>query len=180
MKILVLILAMMAVGTSAWGVPVDYRYRVGSVDVGVKDVLKHQTRLSNSGDDAELNWVRSVLDNQYITLDAKYDTFQADWQKTDVSGVYALSFQQTPDYFLIKTGGTASTHFLFQNLDSFSWAVIALSDVNITSIKGVSRISHVDEFSGTNSPVPEPGTMTLLCCGILFFGAYCKRRIAKT
>lgn len=174
-KTLMVIAGLLLMTASSWAVPISYN--VGGTDVGVQDSLIDHTRLDNSGDQTELDWVQKVLGYTDVTLDTKYDTVGGDWQKTNGTGIWALSLQFDPEYFLIKTGGGggSDTHYLFNNLDSLSWAVIALSDVNITQIKGVSRISHVDEFKG--APVPEPGTVVLLGCGMLGLGLYARRRI---
>ncbi|TSK05938.1 MAG: PEP-CTERM sorting domain-containing protein [Geobacter sp.] len=99
----------------------------------------------------------------------------AHWQKVNYGDLWALPLLSDADYFLVKTGNTRTfTHYLFQNLDELSWAVINLADVNITGVVGVQKISHVNEYCG--APVPEPGTFLLLDTGLLGLSIYGKRR----
>lgn len=174
---LAFICSMLATATTA------HSYTIGATDVGLQDSLLYSANLKDSGDGAETSWVQDMLNRTDIVLTAKYDTVAANWQKVDPAGstlndLWALNLLYNPEYFLVKTGNTKNENkydtYLFQNNEELSWAVISLADVNITDIMTVSKISHVDEFSGT--PVPEPGTMMLLGAGFLGLAVYSKRR----
>lgn len=150
-------------------------------DVGTVDEKIAQTYLANSSDANELAWVRSIL-GEDTYMNTKYDVTGSDWQMvTDADNTYALNLQSDPPatHFLVKIGigGNDSTdqdtHFLFENKASYEWAVVALVDLGYAvSIKGVDRISHIDEFGA----VPEPGTILLLGSGLLGLGLYGRKR----
>lgn len=145
-----------------------------STDVGQKDTLLHAANLPNSGDATELAWVQSFFpDTEFIIK--QDDLTGAEWEKVNFGDLWALPLLSDPDFFLVKTGNTGTfTHYLFENLDEMSWAVISLADVNITGVVSVDKISHVSEYGG--APVPEPGTFLLLGTGLLGLAVYGKRR----
>jgi len=70
---------------------------------------------------------------------------------------------------IVKTGKintTNNTHFLYENLQELSWAVIDLSfDEGLEDID-IFKVSHISTFTGAN-PVPEPSTMVLFGIGLL-------------
>ncbi len=140
-------------------------------DVGGIDPFIDSTTLPNSGDATEEAWVESVLGFD-VTMSSKYDSDGSDWMLVDgYDDVYALMMETNPAYFLIKigTGGTnLDSHYLFQNIFELAWAVVDFSsagiDFTIQNI-GIDRMSHVDEFNG--SDIPEPLSILLLGLGLL-------------
>lgn len=153
---------------------------VGSIDVGEVDTWLASTRLGNSGEDTELQWVRSVLGSDIVLQERTETEEGAGWLRTNEdSRVYAFDFVgDNTEYFLVKTGATSSgnTHFLFENVQNFSWGVIDLDLNDIESIKNVGKLSHIGEY-GAGAPVPEPATLVLLGSGLLGLAGF--RRKAK-
>lgn len=149
-------------------------------DVGAVDEIIAQTELGNSGDEAELNWVNTVLNGGYDLI-FKENTVGTDWTDiTDMESVFALALDDSPAYFLIKTGGNtgnSNQYFLFENADSIDWAVINLEEMGFTyrNIENIGKVSHIDGF---NQPVPEPATMFLLGSGLIGLVSFRKRNRA--
>lgn len=155
------------------------------IKVGQLDSLLGKTKLNNSGDQVEFDWVVSVLetmvDDVNIFLEKKYDVSETNWHKTiESNSVYALDLKYYSDYFLIKTGNNKNnnqnfTHFLFQNNESFDWAVVDLtaSFGEGYTIKNIGKVSHVNEYSTV--AVPESSTLFLLFGGLLGLGFACNR-----
>lgn len=168
-KVFLTVLILFNMVSAGWA----YTLVSDSTDVGQRDTLLHWADLENSGQ-AEIDWIQSFFPDATISL--KQTDFAANpWQQVDFGDLWALQLFSGPEYFLVKTGNTGSyTHYLFENLDELSWAVISLGDVNITGVVGVDKISHVDEING--APVPEPGTVLLLGAGFLGAAIYGKRR----
>jgi hypothetical protein len=175
----VLILCSFMVFTgSAWSLTVN----AGATDVGGLDTLIAATTLANSGDATELAFVNSVLGTDFGFIGAKTDTSGgAGWLQTNQVGTFAFEFiTDEPSFFLIKTGKTngPDRDFLFQNNANLDWAVIALSDLEITSVTNVGKISHIDEFGGGNK-VPEPGMLMLFGTGLLGLGIFGRKKFGK-
>jgi hypothetical protein len=144
------------------------------------DTLLASAKLSNSGDNTELAWVKSALGISAIDLDAKYSGMS--WYLTNQANTYAIDFvTYNPEYFLIKIGtgslGNISDHFLFKNTTELDWGVVNLAGLGIESMIGLGRISHVDEFNG-GAPVPEPATLMLLGAGLLGLAGF-RRKFKK-
>jgi hypothetical protein len=167
-KLAVLLSAL--VSFPAWSIPIS--------DVGVVDQLIAQTNLGNSGDDGEKAWVAGILNLSLTDLiyEEKTNVTGSDWDLVTgtSAGVWAFELSGEADWFLIKTGniggGQTNRHFLFNNLASFDYAVVRLADMGITQVSNVSKISHVGEFSGPSTNVPEPASLGLLGIGLLGFG----------
>jgi hypothetical protein len=95
-------------------------YKISDSDVGDLDKVVATASLGNSGDAAELAWIKSVLGDDY-TINSKYDVDDSNWTQTDTSSVYALGLNGSPGYFFIKlgTGNTSiASHWLYQNFEN--------------------------------------------------------------
>ncbi|KGJ96664.1 PEP-CTERM sorting domain-containing protein [Colwellia psychrerythraea] len=144
--------------------------------LGGVDEFIASTTLANSGDNAELSWVRDILQDQSITLDEKYNSSGSDWSLvTNEADVYSTALINTPGYFLLKFGvgqTGVNSHFLFKNVGDMAFGVIDFSLAGIVPNGKkftIDRISHVDEFTATppQTSIPEPMTISLFALGVL-------------
>ena len=165
-----LTLGILSFASTGW----SYLLVSDSTYVGAQDTLLHAADLGSSGADVELAWVQSFFpDTNFIFKQTDFTT--SGWEKVNFGDLWALPILADAEYFIVKTGNTGTNdHFLFENLEELSWAVISLADVNITGVVSVDKISHVTEYGG--APVPEPGTFLLLGTGLLGLAIYGKRR----
>lgn len=163
----------LACGGSAWALTIHG----GTIDVGSVDTKIGETTLL-SGDAAELGWVQSLLGSD-MTFITKNEVTAGDWAQTSQSGVWAYALADSPDYFLVKTGSNGTNAFrdyLFANNDQKSWAVLDLADIYVASVTNIGKVSHLSNFNGSDTPVPEPSTMLLLGGGLLGLAVYRRKR----
>lgn len=159
------------------------------IDVGAVDSLLFSDQLGNSSEQEELDWVNDILglsgDDRYLSF-IKEENNEDDpwvWHPTNVSGVFAYELQSTPIHFLIKTGTIkvdgkkTDTHFLYSNEAGMGWAVIDLSELGLTDLTNITKLSHIDEFG--SAPVPEPATMFLFGTGLLGLAGFRLRKKQK-
>ena len=175
LKKLALLCSMLALSAPAWSIPLS--------SVGGVDDLVGQTTLGNSGVSTEVSWLESVLGVEIDeSLYTQTDVSSSDWIGVDgMAGVFAIDLAEPVEWFLIKIGknsGATSTHFVFNNLDSLSFAVIDLDAMgfNDKNILNIGKVSHVG--SGPATTVPEPGTLALLGLGLLGCRAIRRRKQA--
>ena len=148
-------------------------FAIPMATVGGVDSLLSSTKLYNSGEAEELAWVQSFLGSD-VTFGGKLEGAEFDWEKVDGTlDVYAQYLADPTDYFLVKTGklkGTNDTHCLFQNIADLAYAVIDLSLMGFTWREAnIQKVSHISQFDGPTTEVPEPGVLSLLAIGILGF-----------
>ena len=159
-------LSLMTMTTMSWALTMS--------DVGNLDTLLKQESLAdakvaygtNVQDQAVLLWVRDMIDDPSITFDNKNEDMSG-WESiVGAPGVWAIGLDENPEYFVLKTGLTPSGDdlFLYENLASLAYAVVNLTAIGV-SVENISKISHVNEYNGTE--VPEPATLLLLGLGLL-------------
>jgi PEP-CTERM motif len=173
LKKLALLCSMLALSAPAWSIPLS--------SVGGVDDLLGQTTLGNSGVTTEVSWLEGVLGVQIDeSLYTQTDVTAGDWMDVDgMAGVFAIDLAEPVEWFLIKIGnnsGATSTHFVFNNLDSLSFAVIDLVEMGFSTKNtlNIGKVSHVG--TGAATTVPEPGTLALLGLGLLGCGAMRRRQ----
>lgn len=165
-------LAALLASSAAWSIPIT---TVQSIDT-----LMSSAALGNSGEATEASWVSSILGFS-VGFEGKTECEDdCGWQNvtgTSATDLYAFGLDDSPSYFLVKTGtgsSTGNTHFLFQNIGALDYAVFSLSQLGFGGRVTISKVSHVSEFGST--PVPEPATLGLLGLGVLGLGLGRKRK----
>jgi len=151
-------------------------------DLGLADtcyLLKYEA--DGDGNPEESEYVSEVIVREWV-----YDGGDV-WKTQFYDGNLGIP-TATPDYFLIKTGELAdATHFLFENVDDKSWAVIDLSDMGLVladvtdnalvagDTRLFDRFSHITLFADC-SPVPEPSSLALMLIGMFGLSRFRKKR----
>ena len=139
-------------------------------DVGVVDTLLGVTDSPNSGENTELEWVKTILGDGVSFVikdepDGGVPYFSTD-VTTDVTNtnVYAFLTPSSSSHFLIKN---SNFYALYENSVSLDWGVfdtsLLSSDFNLPD-NDVSQytISHVSTFE-----VDEPKSLILLGIGLI-------------
>jgi hypothetical protein len=171
LKILLVTVLSVGLATPAWS------YFVGTTDVGAVDTWKAASPSIGSSDAAELAYIRLTAGDNTLLLGGKLENSGMVWQPVNYEPyIWAIYFGSSePSYFLLKTGnlnpgGTTPLQYtiVFQNVASMEWGVIDLRSLPAPGseyeIAEIGKISHV-------TYVPEPGTMLLLCFGLIGLAA---------
>ncbi len=146
--------------------------------VGSVDAIYASAKLKNSGEKTELAWVQSFFVDE-IAFDGKLSAGDMSWLDVYEGGskstdVFAMGIDDSVEFYLVKTGNGSSlagspTHFLFDNAESSSWAVINLALMGFNTSKvSISKISHVTNFASV-AVVPVPAAFWLF--GSALFGS---------
>ena len=133
----------------------------GGTDVGGLDGYLAQTTGMSSGEATETAWASGIVGT---TLTFAHKSDPADFFQT-LEDPYVVAFElySSPSYFLVKD---ARTHVLFKNEANMDWGVFNLLDYFGANKLEELQLSHLTEFNGGGTPVPEPGTLALFGLGL--------------
>lgn len=148
-------------------------------EVGDPDTFIDAIAGMSSGEQTEVDWVNSILGTSFSTDDMTKGE-NIDWYDTDSANIIAFMLETGPGYYLLKN---STWHLLFENVIDINWGVVDLNyllyELEIDPNLGDDMmISHIGEFGGDKTSVPEPGTLALFGAGLLGL-AMSRRRWAK-
>lgn len=113
--------------------------------VPVLDDFLATTQLSNSGDQTELDWISSLVEDTVTLLD-KVEENTIDLTILEVTSdtvTYTIPIDPTTGFYIIKAGRDS---YLFENLDELSSAYFTLDTTK--------DISHITTSALTTSDIP--------------------------
>lgn len=142
---------------------------VGELDTFVSSSI--QSDLGNANPETEQDWVESVL-GYSVTLEGKNEPVEI-FTTQDSDSVVAFNLEYSPGLFVVKDG---QDFVLFENNPSLDWGVLDLNEYfGLNKLEDL-QFSHVTEFNGQPTVVPEPSTLALLGLGLVAVGAGSRRR----
>ena len=186
--------------------------RADIIDPGSVDTLLASTDSVGVGNSptTEQNWVNEYLIGEQLSEACYYLKYEGDgsteenavvqgWTQVGSTDTWHSEFtglDQTPDYFLIKTGQIGNErhpengsypylperYFLFENTGNLSMAFIDLSDMlgvddafPYNELNYFGKFSHIALFKDC-PPVPEPTSLSLMLIGMFGLSRFRKNR----